>query len=63
MTGEQIIQLAIAQRKAAGLGLHIFGAKADADHACPTQYAKDADQLASWIASAKRHGYEYEVMA
>lgn len=63
MTGEQLIQRAIAQRVAKGLGLRIFGEKAEADRACPTQYAKDADQLAVWIASAQRRGYEYEVMA
>lgn len=56
MTGEEILKLAMARRTQAGLGLRVFGAKAQADSACPTQYAKDRDQLAAWIAGAERRG-------
>lgn len=62
MTGEQIIALAMQRRQSAGLHLRVFGDKARADGACPSLYAKDADQLARWISAAKRNGYQWEVV-
>ena len=62
MNGVDLIQAAIARRTASGLGLRLFGAKAEADGACERQYAKDGEQLTRWVEDAQRRGYEYEII-